>query len=113
MHNSRLTGTQRVAEILNEHEDIIQDLIRMKSDTFRALSDVLGCRELLRPTRYMNVQEQMFIFLSIYAQGVTNKHISYLFQHFRETTLCTFYKVLMAICALKDEFIKPPNYTEV
>ena len=27
MHNSRLAGTQRVAKILNGHEDIIQDLI--------------------------------------------------------------------------------------
>ncbi|GMN56123.1 hypothetical protein TIFTF001_025251 [Ficus carica] len=89
MHNSRLT------------------------DTFRALSDALGCRKLLRPTRYMNVHKQLFIFLSICAQGAMNRHILYLFQHSRETTSQTFYKVLTVICALKDEFIKSPNYTEV
>ncbi|GMN72752.1 hypothetical protein TIFTF001_052067 [Ficus carica] len=41
MHNSSLTGSQRVEEILNRHEEIIQDLIRMKLDTFRALSNLL------------------------------------------------------------------------
>nr|GMN32328.1 hypothetical protein TIFTF001_050794 [Ficus carica]GMN32350.1 hypothetical protein TIFTF001_050796 [Ficus carica] len=113
MHNSTLTGSQWVAEILNGHEEIIQDLIRMKSDTFRALSDLLGSRELFRPTRYMNFHEQLFIFLSICAQGATNRHISYLFQHSRETTSHCFFKVLTAICALKDEFIRPADYTEV
>ncbi|GMN74287.1 hypothetical protein TIFTF001_053834, partial [Ficus carica] len=86
MHNSTLTGSQWVAEILNGHEEIIQDLIRMKSDTFRALSDLLGA---------------------------TNRHISYLFQHSRETTSRCFFKVLTAICALKDEFIRPADYTGV
>ncbi|GMN58640.1 hypothetical protein TIFTF001_027743 [Ficus carica] len=61
----------------------------------------------------MNVDEQLFIFLSICSQGATNRHISYLFQHSRETTSRWFFKVLRAICALKDEFIRPPDYTEV
>ncbi|GMN22612.1 hypothetical protein TIFTF001_050221 [Ficus carica] len=113
MHYLRLTGSQRVEEILNGHEEIIQDLIKMKSDTFKALSDVLGSRKLLRPTCYMNVHEQLFIFYSICAQGATNRHISYLFQHSRDTTSRWFFKVLTAICALKDEFIRPPDYTEV
>ena len=52
----------RVEEIIHGHEEIIQDLISMKSDTFKALSHVLGSRELLRPTRYMNLDEQLFIF---------------------------------------------------
>ncbi|GMN73902.1 hypothetical protein TIFTF001_053763 [Ficus carica] len=42
MHNSRLTGSMRVEEILNGHEDIIQGLISMKSETFRSLSNLLG-----------------------------------------------------------------------
>ncbi|GMN62178.1 hypothetical protein TIFTF001_031266 [Ficus carica] len=41
MHNSRLIGSMRVEEIINGHEEIIQDLISMKSDTFKALSHVL------------------------------------------------------------------------
>ncbi|GMN45094.1 hypothetical protein TIFTF001_014284 [Ficus carica] len=45
--------------------------------------------------------------------GATNRHISYLFQHSRETTSRWFFKVLTAICALKDEFIRQPNYTDV
>ncbi|GMN60653.1 hypothetical protein TIFTF001_029735 [Ficus carica] len=113
MHNSRLTGSMRVEKIINGHKEIIQDLISMKSDTFKALSNLLGSRELLHPTCNMNVDEQLFIFLSICAQGATNRHISYLFQHSRETTSRWFFKVLTAICALKDEFIRPPDYTEV
>ncbi|GMN54759.1 hypothetical protein TIFTF001_023886 [Ficus carica] len=42
MHNSILTGSMRVEELLNGHEDIIQGLISMKSDTFRSLSNLLG-----------------------------------------------------------------------
>ncbi|GMN39957.1 hypothetical protein TIFTF001_009177 [Ficus carica] len=82
MHNSILTGSMRVEEILNGHENIIQGLISMKAETFRLLR-------------------------------ATNRHISYLFQHSKETTSRWFFKVLKVLCALKDEFIRPPEYTEV
>ncbi|GMN44995.1 hypothetical protein TIFTF001_014189 [Ficus carica] len=82
MHNSILTGSMRVEEILNGHQDIIQGLLSMKSETFRLLS-------------------------------ATNRHISYLFQHSKETTSRWFFKVLKVICALKDEFIRLPDYTAV
>jgi hypothetical protein len=113
MHNSSLTGSMRVEEILNGHEDIIQGLISMKSETFRVLSNLLGSRELLTPTYNMNVNEQLFIFLAICAQGATNRHVSYLFQHSKETTSRWFFKVLKVICTLNDEFIRPPDYTAV
>ena len=38
MHNSRLTDSMRVEEIINGHEEIIQDLISMKSDTIKAVT---------------------------------------------------------------------------
>ena len=85
----------------------------MKSETFRALSNLLGSRELLTPTYNMNVNEQLFIFLTICAQGAMNRHILYLFQHSKETTSRWFYQVLMVICSLKDEFITPPDYIAV
>ncbi|GMN28269.1 hypothetical protein TIFTF001_046216 [Ficus carica] len=34
MHNSRLTGSMRMEEIINEHEEIIQDLINCTSHLF-------------------------------------------------------------------------------
>ncbi|GMN54446.1 hypothetical protein TIFTF001_023583 [Ficus carica] len=113
MHNSTLTGSMRVEELLNGHEEIIQGMISMKAETFRSLSNMLACRELLKPTRNINVNEQLFIFLSICARGETNRHISYLFQHSVETTSRWFYKVLQVICSLKDEFIRPADYTSI
>ncbi|GMN20264.1 hypothetical protein TIFTF001_043049 [Ficus carica] len=113
MHNSILTGSMRVEEILNGHDDVIQGMISMKSSTFRVLSGLLGSQELLTPTNNMNVNEQLFIFLTICSQGATNRHVSYLFQHSKETTSRWFFKVLKVICALKDEFIRPPDYTAV
>ncbi|GMN58104.1 hypothetical protein TIFTF001_027207 [Ficus carica] len=113
MHDSILTGSMRVEEILNGHQDVIQGMISMKSSTFRALSNLLGSRELLTPTNHMNVNEQLFIFLAICSQGATNRHVSYLFQHSQETTSRWFFRVLKVICALKDEFIRPPDYTTV
>ncbi|GMN53658.1 hypothetical protein TIFTF001_022795 [Ficus carica] len=113
MHNSTLTGSMRVDELLNGHAEIIQGLISMKAETFTSLSNLLASRELLKPTRNMNVNEQLFIFLSICARGATNRHISYLFQHSIETTSRWFDKVLNVICSLKDEFISPADYTSV
>ncbi|GMN71311.1 hypothetical protein TIFTF001_051816 [Ficus carica] len=113
MHNSTLTGSMRVDELLNGHAEIIQGLISMKAETFTSLSNLLASRELLKPTRNMNVNEQLFIFLSICARGATNRHISYLFQHSIETTSRWFDKVLNVICSLKDEFIRPADYTSV
>ncbi|GMN46401.1 hypothetical protein TIFTF001_015573 [Ficus carica] len=46
-------------------------------------------------------------------QGATIQQASYLFQHSKETTSRWFYAVLLAICSLKDEFIRPPDYTAV
>jgi len=113
MHNSRLTGSMWVEEILNGHAEIIQGMISMKADTFKALNNLLGSRALLTPTYNMIVNEHVFIFLSICAQDATNRHISYLFQHLKETTSRWFYKVLKVICALKDEFIRLPDYIAV
>ncbi|GMN68185.1 hypothetical protein TIFTF001_037240 [Ficus carica] len=42
MHNSRLTDSMRVEEMINGHEEIKQDLISMKSETFKALSNLLA-----------------------------------------------------------------------
>ncbi|GMN58454.1 hypothetical protein TIFTF001_027566 [Ficus carica] len=47
MHKSRPTGSMRVEEIINGHEEIIQDLISMKSDIFKALSHLLGLNEIV------------------------------------------------------------------
>ncbi|GMN55823.1 hypothetical protein TIFTF001_024954 [Ficus carica] len=113
MHNSTLTGSMRVEELLNGHEEIIQGMISMKAETFRSLSNLLASRGLLKTTRNMNVNEQLFIFLAICARGETNRHISYLFQHSVETTSRWFYKVLQVICSLKDEFIRPADYTSI
>ncbi|GMN71683.1 hypothetical protein TIFTF001_053436 [Ficus carica] len=40
MHNSILTGSMRVEELLNGHEEIIQGMISMKAETFRSLKNV-------------------------------------------------------------------------
>ena len=113
MHNSRLTGPMRVAELLNGHDEILLGMVSMKADTFRSLCDLLRGRELLQPTRNMDVDEQLFIFLAICSQGASNRHVSYLFQRSLETTSRTFDKVLHVICSLKEEFIRPPDYTAV
>ena len=113
MHNSVLTGQMRVHEILNGHPRVIQGLLSIELGTFRDISNHVICRGLLSPTNNMTVDEQLFIFLYICAQGATIQQAAYLFQHSKETTSRWFKAVLFAICALKDEFIRPPDYTEV
>ncbi|GMN49304.1 hypothetical protein TIFTF001_018472 [Ficus carica] len=46
-------------------------------------------------------------------QGATIQQAAYLFQHSKETTSRWFNAALFAICALKDEVIRPPDYTAV
>ncbi|XP_024019242.1 uncharacterized protein LOC112090956 [Morus notabilis] len=61
----------------------------------------------------MNVPEQVFVFLTIVAQSQTNREAQDVWQHSGETISRRFSDVLDAICALHDDFIKPPNYDRV
>ncbi|XP_024022557.1 uncharacterized protein LOC112091954 [Morus notabilis] len=114
MHNSALRGIDKVNELLaNTNEAAMFNKVRMGPRAFRILCEILIERGLLQPTNNMNVPEQVFVFLTIVAQSQTNRESQDVWQHSGETISRRFSDVLGAICALHDDFIKPPNYDKV
>ncbi|XP_024032907.1 uncharacterized protein LOC112095350 [Morus notabilis] len=109
-HTSAFTGIMRVDYLLDGHEDVIRNKIRMGSDCFNRLSSLLELKGYLRPTRNMNVDEQLFIFLYIVSQSQSNRESQDQWQHSGSTISKYFEAVLEAICNLRHDFITPPNF---
>ncbi|XP_024021807.1 uncharacterized protein LOC112091744 [Morus notabilis] len=109
-HTSAFTGIMRVDYLLDGHEDVIRNKIRMGSDCFKRLSSLLELKGYLRPTRNMNVDEQLFIFLYIVSQSQSNRESQDQWQHSGSTISKYFEAVLAAIYNLRHDFITPPNF---
>ncbi|XP_024024743.1 protein ANTAGONIST OF LIKE HETEROCHROMATIN PROTEIN 1-like [Morus notabilis] len=112
-HTSALTGIMRVQYLLDGHEDVIRSKIRMGSDCFKRLSTLLELKGLLRPTRNMNVHEQLFIFLYIVCQSSNNRESQDQWQHSGATISKYFHAVLKALYELRFDFLTPPNFNIV
>ena len=98
---------------LNGSPEVIYDKIRMSSDAFRRLSSILEERGLLYPTVNLNVDEQLFIFLTILCQNQTNREAQDHWQRSGSTVSEYFSKVLEAVCRLKVDFIRHPDFTAI
>ena len=109
IHNSILTGELKVQEYLNADPIRMFDRIRMTPNVFIVLCTCLKERNLLEDSRGVSVEEQVFIFLSIMAQGQGNRAIKDDFQHSGQTISRYFTDVLKAVSKLRKEFIQAPN----
>lgn len=113
-HISSLRGIDKVNELLrNTDENAMFNKVRMGPRAFMILCEILTERGLLQPSNNMNVPEQLFVFLTIISQSQTNRESQDVWQHSGETISRRFSEVLDAICALYDDFIKPPNFDKV
>ncbi|XP_024017303.1 uncharacterized protein LOC112090374 [Morus notabilis] len=112
-NNSHYTCTQRLSDLLNGHEMVIYNKIRMGSDCFRKLSWLLEQKNLLRSTRNMSVDEQLIIFLTIVCQNESNRETQHQWQHLGATISKYFMVVLNAIYRLRHDFIKPPDFNRI
>ena len=112
-NDSHYTGMMRLSDLLNGHEMVIYNKIRMGSDCFRRLSWLLEQRNLLRSTRNMSVDEQLIIFLTIVCQSESNRETQHQWQHSGATISKYFMVVLIAIFRLRRDFIKPPDFNHI
>ncbi|XP_024030639.1 uncharacterized protein LOC112094304 [Morus notabilis] len=112
-HTSALTGITCVQYLLDGHEDVLRSKISMGSDYFKRLSTLLELKGLLRPTRNMNVHEQLFIFLYIICQSSNNRESQDQWQHSDATISKYFHAVLKALYELRFDFLTPPNFNIV
>ncbi|XP_024019754.1 uncharacterized protein LOC112091129 [Morus notabilis] len=85
----------------------------MSSEAFRRLSSILEERGLLQLTVNLNVDEQLFIFLTILCQNQTNREAQDHEQCLGSTVSEYFTKVLEAVFQLKVDFIRHPDFTAV
>ncbi|GMN31825.1 hypothetical protein TIFTF001_046550 [Ficus carica] len=105
---SRRSGSLGKRKQMDATEAMAFEAMEEVRDYFRGISQTGGGSEQSVQNgglvQCMNIMKGM---------GATIQQASYLFQHSKETTSRWLYAVLLAICSLKDEFIRTPDYTSV
>jgi len=108
IHTSKLSGAERVQEILTGHESLSKRNFRMEVGVFQALVNKLHEKQLLDDSR-ISVEEKVAIFLYALAKNASNETLQYEFQHSGETISRHFGAVLDAITQLTCVYIRPPS----
>jgi hypothetical protein len=108
IHTSKLSGAERVQEILTGHESLSKRNFRMEVGVFQALVNKLREKQLLDDSR-ISVEEKVAIFLYALAKNASNETLQFEFQHSGETISRHFGAVLDAITQLTGVYIRPPS----
>ena len=108
IHTSKLSGAERVQEILTGHESLSKRNFQMEVGVFQALVNKLHEKQLLDDSR-ISVEEKVAIFLYALAKNASNETLQYEFQHSGETISRHFGAVLDAITQLTCVYIRPPS----
>ena len=77
------------------------------------LTNLFKDRQLLQRSYYSCDEKKLMITLEILAQATTNREAQDHWNRSAETVSRWFGEVLYALCMLKDDFIKPPNYDRI
>jgi len=79
-HTSILSGHGWVQELLNGHPDRIKNELGMRKNVFCALvQELQACG--LRDSKYIQLDEQVAIFLYTCVTGLSSRHVAERFQH--------------------------------
>jgi DDE superfamily endonuclease len=112
MSTDALHGIQLTESLLlNEHPQRIQDLTRLKRETFIALLQWLTEKTNLKTSRNVSAAEKLLIFLFICSNGVTFRAVSETFQHSTRTVHRAFYEVLHCLLRLYKDVVLSPDQT--
>ena len=109
IHTSKLSGADRVNEILTGHESLSKENFRMEVQVFQALVHILHDKQLLADSRAISVEEKVAIFMYALAKNASNETLQYEFQHGGETISRYFGAVLDAVTQLTCTYIRPPS----
>ncbi|KAK6912240.1 Harbinger transposase-derived nuclease domain [Dillenia turbinata] len=101
-------GSGFMTVLLNSHDDVCREMLRMDKHVFHKLCSTLRERGLLRDTAGVMIEEQLAIFLNIVGHNERNRVIQERFQHSGETISRHFNNVLKAIKSLSREFLHAP-----
>ncbi|XP_030462769.2 uncharacterized protein LOC115682628 [Syzygium oleosum] len=113
IRDSKLSGPEWIREILYGHSDRVYEAFRMEMHVFLNLCDLMKARGWLVDSRYIRVDEQVGIFLSMISHKNSNRDLCERFQHSGQTISKYFAKVLQAVLNLAREIIVPPSFDVV
>jgi len=111
-HTSRLSGKERLEEILNGHEKDCCVAFRMEPTIFRDIATFLRSKHLLRDTRGVRIEEQLGFFMFMLSHNATYEDLQYAFKHSGETIHRHIKSIFNIIPALTRRFVKPTLATE-
>lgn len=106
-----LTRKRHMNHILRGGRDYCVSYLRMDVGPFMHLASVMRDTHLLVDTRHVSVKEQLEIFLHIVGHNTKNRTMRIEFLRSGETISMYFNNVLRAVCALRDDYVQPPNGT--
>ncbi|KAL3728828.1 hypothetical protein ACJRO7_033415 [Eucalyptus globulus] len=110
IRDSKLSGAKWVREIVYGHSDRIYEAFRLERHVFFNLCDLMKARGWLKDTRYVKVDEQVGIFLSMVGHNNKNRDLCERFQRSGQTISKFFTLVLKAFLKLSKEIIRPPSF---
>lgn len=87
-------------------------LLRMQRHVLIRLGDELEAKNYLTDSRYINVYEQVAMFLLTIGHNGRNFLIQYVFQHLSKTVSRQFHAILHALAGFANEMIKTLSYDE-
>ncbi|XVF65854.1 hypothetical protein PTKIN_Ptkin09bG0284500 [Pterospermum kingtungense] len=98
-----------VRRLVHENDDTAISQLRMSRAAFFKLCEMLQHIGGLKPTRNMDIDEQVAMFLHIIAHHVKNRVISHNFKRSGETISRHFHNVLDAMVHLQDRLLRKPD----
>ncbi|KAL3747530.1 hypothetical protein ACJRO7_016338 [Eucalyptus globulus] len=113
IRDSSLSGAQWIMEVLHGHSDRVYEAFRMERHVFLNLCGLMKEKGWLEDTRYIGVDEQIGIFLSMICHKNSNRDLCERFQHSGQTISKYFTKVLQAVLKLAKEIIIPHSFDVV
>ena len=111
-HTSRLSGKERLEEILNGHEKDCCVAFRMEPNIFRAIATFLRSEHLLCDTGGVRVEEQLGFFMFMLSHNASYEDLQYEFKHSGETIHRHIKSFFNIIPNLTCRFVKPTLATE-
>ncbi|KAF1958771.1 hypothetical protein CC80DRAFT_19554 [Byssothecium circinans] len=97
------TGTQRARKLLNSVPDNFNAFCHMDQITFTSLADWCMWNAESDIPREVSVEECLFVFLDIVAQGNTFRATAYSWDHDLKLTQSIFYTILNALLLLREK----------
>ncbi|XP_048140961.1 uncharacterized protein LOC115743413 isoform X2 [Rhodamnia argentea] len=108
-----LSGPEWVREVLYGHPRRVYEAFRMERHVFLNLCDLMKARGWLKDSRYIRVDEQIGIFLSMICHKNSNRDLCERFQRSGQTISKYFTIVLKAVVKPAKEVIVPPSFDVV